>query len=57
MSNSLKTYPTTGLEKIKHRERRLNQREWEEYQEKQLLKELRKEQNLQDYLRLKGEID
>lgn len=57
MSHSWKSYPTTGTEKIKHREKRLSLREWEEHQEKMLEKELRKQQNLLDYLRVKGEIE
>lgn len=59
MSDSLKKYPTRKcLARIKHRDKReevLSKREWEEYQEKLLEKELRKEQKLQEYLKEKGE--
>lgn len=57
MNNSLKNYPTTNLEKIKKRSRRVEMRNWEEYQERMLEKQLKRDRDLHDYLRLKGEID
>lgn len=57
MSDSFTNYPKTNLLKIKKRARRIEMRNWEEYQEKMLEKQLKREQDLADYLRLKGETE
>jgi hypothetical protein len=57
MSDSFTNYPKTNLEKIKKRSRRTEMRNWEEYQERMLERQLKKERDLADYLRLKGETD
>ncbi len=47
----------TCLEKMKRRKKRHELREWKEIEEKLLEKQLRKERDLQDYLKTKGELE
>ncbi len=51
------TYLLTNLQRMKHKKRRQEVRDWKEVQEKLEQRQLRQEKNLKDYLKIKGELD